>query len=115
MFWQKKAAADEEGFYDTGLEAAAVQPGKIQVTRINGQKIVVTRYDGQLYAYHSQCPHAAADMSKGEVSRFKAICPDHGYCFDVRNGRILWPEDEPLRLKTYPVKVQDGRVLIKRA
>jgi nitrite reductase/ring-hydroxylating ferredoxin subunit len=40
-------------------------------------------------------------------------CPDHQYCWNIRNGRILWPEDENYRLKKYGVMVVDGIVKVK--
>ena len=58
-------------------------------------------------------PHAAASLSDGSLSRWKVSCPDHGYCFDIRSGRITWPEDEFYRLKRYDVTVEAGEVRVK--
>lgn len=113
MFWRNTIEPDSDGFFATGVKATKVKPNQMTTVKINGQKIVLTRYEETIHAYGSECPHAAADLSQGEAARWKVFCPDHGYCFDMRNGRTLWPEDEPLRLKTFPVKIEDGLVKVK--
>lgn len=113
-FWRKQETPpDAEGYVLTDVAAADVTAGEMVTVKVNGRSLILTRLDGNLHAVSRECPHAAADLAKGELHRWKLYCPDHSYCFDVRNGRILWPEDEPLRLKSYPVKVEDGRIKVK--
>lgn len=111
-FFKRKIAADEAGYYEA-TSAEKVQAGQLTAVSINGQKVVLTRYEGRLYAFTAVCPHAAADLSHGQLSRHKISCQDHDFCFDLRNGRILWPEDENYRLKTFPTKEENGRVKVK--
>lgn len=111
-FLQPKLSADADGFYEA-VAAEAVQAGHLTAVTLNGQKVVLTRYDGRLYAFTAVCPHAAADLSHGHLSRHKISCQDHDFCFDLRNGRILWPEDENYRLRTFATKEVDGRVKVK--
>ena len=110
--FRSKAKPDADGFFTT-VAAESVQADQMTVVTINRQKIILTNWDGTLYAFSAECPHAAADFAKGWVSRYKVTCPDHQYCWDVRSGRILWPEDETYRLKKYPVKVEAGIVKVK--
>jgi len=114
-FWQPKSEPDSEGFYETGITAVSLLITPLQAVKINGQKVVVAQVEGRLAAFDSHCPHAAADLSKGELHRWKLICPDHGYCFDVRNGRVTWPEDEVYRLKMFDIIVKDGTIWVKLA
>ena len=110
--FNKKVDADADGYYPA-TAVSTVQDGEITAVTINGTKIILLRWQEQLHALSSKCPHAAAEMSGGEVYRGKVECPDHGYVFDVKTGRTLWPEDEMVCLKRYPVKVIDEMVLVK--
>ncbi len=103
---------DKSGFY-TAVPAAAVGPGKITKVDINDQPVILTRWQNKLVAFSARCPHAAADLSQGELYRGKIECPDHGYVFSVENGRILWPEDEMRRLKRLEIKEVGGEVKVK--
>ncbi len=103
---------DDAGFY-TAVSTTAIQPNQITKIDINGQPIIFTRWQGKLAAFSARCPHAAADLSAGELYRGKIECPDHGYVFSLENGRVLWPPDEVCRLKQYAVKEEGGQVKVK--
>ena len=105
--------ADDDGFYETAVAAATLHPGQMIPLTIAGKTIILTRYEGQIIAFAGHCPHAAAPLEAGTLHRYKVTCPDHGYCFDIRNGRILWPPDEMVRLRLYPVKEENGNIKIK--
>lgn len=92
---------------------SSIVDGEITAVTINGVKIILLRWQEQIHALSSKCPHAAADMTNGEFYRGKLECPDHGYVFDVKTGRTLWPEDEMLCLKQYPLKIENGAIYIK--
>lgn len=81
--------------------------------KIQGRKILLTRYDGVLYAIDSACPHAAADLSRGSLRGWQICCHEHDYCFDLRSGRIVCPEDEVYRLRRYETKEEDGVILVR--
>ncbi|MEJ2748295.1 MAG: Rieske (2Fe-2S) protein [Anaerolineae bacterium] len=110
--FKPKKTADDDGFY-TAVPAHTVQPNQLTKITINGQPILLTRWQDELVAFSAYCPHAAADLSKGELYRGKIECLDHGYVFDVRNGRVLWPEDEVCRLKRFDVKEEGGMIKVK--
>lgn len=111
--FRRKLKPDAEGFVDTAVPAAQVVADMMRAVRVNGRAIVLTRWEEVVYAFRSTCPHAAADLGGGSISRWKVTCPDHGYCFDVRNGRILWPEDEFYRLTCYEAKEANGTIHVK--
>jgi nitrite reductase/ring-hydroxylating ferredoxin subunit len=112
QLFKSKAIPDANGFFET-VSVEAVQAGQLTAVTINGRKLLLTRYEDKVYAFSAQCPHAAADLSEGWLSRFKITCPDHEYCFDLRNGRILWPEDENYRLKLFETEVSSGKVKVR--
>jgi nitrite reductase/ring-hydroxylating ferredoxin subunit len=110
--FRSKATSDAEGYFTT-VAADTVQTDQMTAVSLNGHKIILASWDGVFFAFSAECPHGAADLGKGWISRYKVTCPDHQYCWDMRNGRILWPEDENYRLKKYPVKVEAGIVKVK--
>ena len=112
-FWNKKAESDADGYFETGITAVSLKSTPMQAVKINGRKVVLVQYENKRVAFDSKCPHASADMSQGELHRWKLYCPDHSYCFDVRNGRIAWPEDEVYRLKMFDLKTINDMIFVK--
>ncbi|MBK6325448.1 MAG: Rieske 2Fe-2S domain-containing protein [Chloroflexi bacterium] len=110
--FKKKLEKDAAGFY-TAVPTSDLPNDQMISVDLNGLKVILVRWQGALHAVSSICPHAAADLSGGEFYRGKLECPDHGYCFDVRTGRTLWPEDEMVRLKRYTAKEEDGQIKVK--
>lgn len=110
--YKSKATPDADGFFET-VAAEAVRPNEMTAVTINGRHLLLTRFEDRLYAFGAACPHAGADLADGWISRYKVTCPDHEYCFDLRDGRILWPPDEMYRLKKYDVREVDGIVQVK--
>jgi nitrite reductase/ring-hydroxylating ferredoxin subunit len=104
--------ADAESFI-TLVQSDAVRENDMTAIIAGGRRIILTRYDGQLYAFDQTCPHAAADLSKGTIHRRRICCHEHDYCFDIQSGRIIWPEDEVYRLRTYEVMEEEGIVKIR--
>jgi nitrite reductase/ring-hydroxylating ferredoxin subunit len=64
-----------------------------------------------VYAVGDVCSHEQAFLSEGFCEGFEIECPLHGSIFDVRTGDVKsLPATEPI--KTYPVKVEDGAILV---
>lgn len=102
-----------EGFYAATVAPDAVQAGALVEQFLGGKKLLLSRVDGEIVAFTNRCPHAGANFIEGEISRHKLFCPTHGYCFDVRNGRILYPADEAYHLKRYDVLVEADQIWVK--
>ncbi len=97
------------------VDAARVVEDEMTAVQVRGRRVILTRVDGALYAIDSACPHAAADLSRGSLRRWRICCHEHDYCFDIRSGRLVWPEDEPYRLRRYEVKEEGGVVMVRLA
>jgi 3-phenylpropionate/trans-cinnamate dioxygenase ferredoxin subunit len=54
-----------------------------------GQRVVVCRAGGRLYALLDRCPHASEPLSGGRLRGYALECPYHGGRLDVRDGRPL--------------------------
>lgn len=108
----RRRAADASQFAFVA-RSEEVSAGVMTTVKIGGRKIILTRDAGQLYAVDGLCPHAAADLTQGSLRHWQLCCHEHNYCFDIRSGRIVWPEDEVYRLRRYEVVEQEGEILVK--
>lgn len=111
LFKQNKDSGADT-FVET-VTARQVIEDEITIVRVGDRRVILTRYKGKVYAIDALCPHAAADLSKGSLRSWQLCCHEHDYCFDIRSGRIVWPEDEIYRLKRYDVKEENGMVLVR--
>jgi 3-phenylpropionate/trans-cinnamate dioxygenase ferredoxin subunit len=98
-----------------------------RLLEIEGRPVGVISVGDAFFAIHDRCPHMGPSMCRGTVSgTFLAArpqelvygmhervirCPWHGWEFDLETGRSLL---EPRRtgLRTYPVTVEDGYVVV---
>ena len=93
----------------------------------DGAPVVVAHAPpGTYHAVRGICAHQGAMLGDGalshlvsgddpgryELSRRAEIlrCPWHSYEYDITTGRCL--TDPRLRVKTYPVRVEDGKVVV---
>ncbi|HEY2775203.1 MAG TPA: Rieske (2Fe-2S) protein [Candidatus Binatia bacterium] len=52
-----------------------------------GRRFRVVSIDGRLHAYDLRCPHLGGPLGEGTLHGCEAVCPWHGYRFDVRTGQ----------------------------
>jgi 3-phenylpropionate/trans-cinnamate dioxygenase ferredoxin component len=66
----------------------------------------------EYYCTEGVCTHEQVVLSDGLVLDYIIECPKHNGQFDYRTGEALRPP-VCINLKTYPVKVEDGRVFVE--
>jgi nitrite reductase/ring-hydroxylating ferredoxin subunit len=103
-------------------------PGGMKLVEIGSIPVGVYNVDGALYAVRNQCPHRGAPLCKGSLAgtmlpsapgdyqygmdSFVLKCPWHRWGFDIRTGQsVLDPEH--VRVRTFPVHVENGMVEIE--
>lgn len=105
----------------------AFREGEIKVVKAGQREIGVTRWHGRFYAVRNVCAHQRGPVCRGWLSaRVSAAspgeisvedeapviaCPWHGWEFDLGTGQALC--DHNFVLRTYPVWVDNGRVLVE--
>ena len=90
-----------------------VPPGSSKVVVVAGHIVALFNVDGEFHALSNTCLHRGGPVGEGYLDGEVITCPWHGWQYDVRSGRNLL---NPLaRLKQYPVKVEDGHVLVAPA
>lgn len=91
---------------------ADVPEGDVMAVQVAGKEIALYEVAGEIYATDNTCTHGAARMSDGFLEGREIECPLHQGRFDVCTGKALCT---PLTqdIKTYPVKIENMRVMLK--
>jgi naphthalene 1,2-dioxygenase system ferredoxin subunit len=76
---------------------------------VAGRDIALYSVEGQIYATDNICSHGNARLCDGFLEGHEIECPLHQGKFDVRTGQ---PTCAPITeaIRSYPVKIEDGRV-----
>ena len=77
-----------------------------------GREIALYGVEGEVFATDNICSHGNARLCDGFLEDFEIECPLHQGRFDVRNGKAMC---EPLAedIRSYPVKIENGRVWVE--
>ena len=76
-----------------------------------GHQVAIYAVNGEVFASDNICTHGHARLCDGFLEDYEIECPLHQGRFDIRNGKAMC---EPLTedVRTYPVKIENGRVFI---
>ena len=89
-----------------------VPEGDVIAVKVGGKEIALYEVDGEVYATDNLCTHGAARMSDGFLEGREIECPLHQGRFDVCTGKAMCaPLTDDIR--TYPVKIENLRVMLK--
>ena len=88
-----------------------VQRGGALKVEVGGLVLAVFNVDGEYFVTDDACTHGPGSLAEGDLSEDVVECNFHGGQFNVRTGEVVSPPCI-LPVKTYPVIVEDGRVLI---
>ena len=80
----------------------------------DGEPVVVINLEDELHVLEGRCSHSGHSLEHSTVveSEDKVLCPWHGWEIDLDRGVCL--ADPERVLKSYPVRVENGEVLIGR-
>jgi nitrite reductase (NADH) small subunit len=95
-------------------DVADLPAGSMKLVTVDGRDLVVVNHDGQFYALDNRCPHLGGPLGRGRIEGRVVVCPWHGWRWDVKSGRAVWPEGQ-WRVFRYPVVVEDGQVFVRVA
>lgn len=100
--------------------------GSMKEVSAGGREILLVRSGETYYATDNRCSHLGGKLSEGELDGTVVTCPLHGSRFDVADGTVVrWLKGtgllatigglikSPRPLRTYPLKMEDGRLLIQ--
>ena len=80
--------------------------------QVAGRDLALYTVGSDLFATDNLCTHGNARLCDGFLEGHEIECPLHQGKFDIRNGQ---PMCEPVTeaLRSYPVKVEGGRVFVQ--
>jgi len=107
-----------------------IADGDHRIFACEGKEFGVFRLGDKVVAWENHCPHAGGPVCQGKIfgrvdeplhddkrsrglaysGRRNIVCPWHGFEFDVETGRH--PGDAHVRLKSVPVAVRDGDIVV---
>ena len=77
-----------------------------------GDKMIcIANVNGVVSAIDNVCLHHGGPLGQGVVHDGKVVCPWHGWEFDPQSGSLGLNPD--IRVASYPLKIENGQVLIQ--
>ncbi|GAC1428079.1 MAG: hypothetical protein NVS1B11_07180 [Terriglobales bacterium] len=95
------------------LTTASELPAEGEAKEFNvGDKIIcVANVNGTISAMDNVCLHRGGPLGEGTIEGGKVVCPWHGWAWDPKTGEAA--HNPNAKIAVYPVKVEDGDVLIE--
>jgi naphthalene 1,2-dioxygenase ferredoxin component len=78
---------------------------------VAGKDLAIYSVEGEIFASDNLCTHGHARLCDGFLEGHEIECPLHQGKFDVRSGE---PTCAPVTqaIRTYPIRIESGRVYI---
>lgn len=96
------------------LDICALEEINVLGSRIiagpKGDIAIFRTSNDEVFALDDRCPHKGGPLSEGIVHGTSVTCPLHNWVFDMNTGSAQGADQGTVR--TYPIRVQQGRVLI---
>ena len=99
--------------------------GNMKMTSVSGREILLARVGDNYYSADNRCPHMGGNLSTGKLEGTVLTCPKHHSQFDLADGHVIrWTDwsglklsigkllKSPQPLKTYEVRIDDGKILV---
>ncbi len=99
-------------FIDIGALGDIPQQGARLVKTAAGCIAIFRTVEDKVFALDDKCPHKGGPLSNGIQHGEAVTCPLHNWVFDLNTGVAAGVDVG--QVQTYPVKVENGRVLIDK-
>ena len=80
------------------------------VKTVAGCIAVFRTAEAEVFATSNKCAHKGGPLSEGIVHDRKITCPLHNWIFSLETGEAQGVDQG--QITTYPVKIEDGRLLL---
>lgn len=87
-----------------------IPAGSGKTVNVNGKPVALFNVEGTFYAIDDTCVHRGGPLGEGELDGKIAICPWHGWRWDVTTG--VNQLNPAISVKKYDVKVEGDDVLV---
>ena len=94
------------------LPDAELREGEPYAVEASGARIVLVRNAGRISALADVCAHQGGPLSEGHLQDGGIVCPWHGSCFALADGRVL---DGPSAFPqpTFETRVREGQIEVR--
>lgn len=75
--------------FSNGVAIADIPSNGTLTGRVGDQPVLLSSFDGELFAVSGQCTHYGAALGSGLIAGNTVRCPLHHACFDLRTGQAL--------------------------
>ncbi len=104
--------ARTDALVDVGSFSDLARDGRM-AAKAGDNELALFLVGDEVHCTDGLCPHEGGPMAQGNVAAGVVTCPWHGWTFRTRDGA---PTDgNACALRSYPVKVEAGRLLVSSA
>lgn len=124
--WWRPTGRGSDVAFQVVCRVEELPVGSSKIIEVGRVTVGVFNVDGTFYAVRNVCPHHGAPLCLGDIvgtmlpsevgtyeyglDKLLIQCPRHNWEFDLRTGEQFPSQDK--RARVYPVKVEDGHVLV---
>src|SRR4051794_33244983 len=72
-----------------GIAFGDLVDGKPLLGHADGDAVLITRIDGEVFAVGASCSHYGGPLAEGMIVGDTVRCPWHHACFSLRSGEAL--------------------------
>jgi NAD(P)H-dependent nitrite reductase small subunit len=101
MIWVEVGSQNE--LFKDGMSSIPVE--------MEGRSLALFLSGDNIFAYQNMCPHKGAPLTEGEIRDGLVICPWHGWQLELNSGQMK--NNPKICLKSYPVKIKDGKIFLE--
>ena len=106
----REAADIPEGFTAVA-SVTELPPGTLMEAFVGDVAVAVGNVDGQLHAIGNTCPHAGGPLGDGALDGNAAVCPYHGWAFDLESG--VCNLNDTVSVPVFAIREAGGQICVK--
>lgn len=95
------------------MDDASLPEGSMAPAYPRGVNVVMVRVNGTVYALEGKCAHMGCPLFCGTLTGAILTCPCHDWRFNVQTGEFA--DATEIRLRTYPARVENGKLFVSLA
>ena len=92
-------------------KAADVPVGQGRVVQAGAKSLALWNVDGAYHVIDNTCPHRGGPLGDGDLEGRLAICPWHGWRWDVTTGANA--NNPAVKIACFPTRLVDGDVYVE--
>lgn len=95
------------------LPLAEIALGETKTLEIDGQSILLTRFEDKVTCFSNTCAHMGMPLDGGDIAAGIITCPYHGFQYALESGECLTAPE--VQLQPHGVRVHGGHIEVSLA